>query len=83
MRLQIYLSPLRADLSSVYGIVMLQTLELVTDSITSYGFDALYWGEPLPSENAYSGIDLFSVTDNLIALFGALSMLWITLYEIV
>jgi hypothetical protein len=54
---------------------MLQTIELVTDSITSYGIDVFYWGEPVPAATANSGINLFSITANLLALLGALSTL--------
>jgi hypothetical protein len=59
------------DISSVYGIVMLQFLEMVADSITDYGFIALYWGEPASAST--TELNLFRVTLKLVSLVDALS----------
>jgi hypothetical protein len=52
---------------------MLQFLQVAADSITDYGFDVLYWGEPAQAGNG--GRDLYNITANLTTLCGALSML--------
>ena len=61
---------------------MLQAIEVAADSITGYGFDSFYWGEPQLALAANIGVDLFAIMENLLPVVDALSMPCTTLHAI-